>query len=149
MSRELRDRAGELHPRWPAADDDEGKPPATFFGIIAVLRLFKREQKPTADIGRVLEPLQARSKGRPIVAAEITVPCAGRQHQVVVANAGLTEQHLPRCGGNARNAAEDNPYVRLLAEHAADRSRDVGRRQTGRCDLIEQWLEEMVVFSRR
>lgn len=141
VSREFGDRAGEFHTRRPTADNDESKPPAAHFRILAVLRLLESDQKPTADIGRILQPLKAWSKGRPIVAAEIAVLCAGRQHQVVVANAAMTEQHLPRCGRNGRNAAEDNPYVRLLAKHAADRCCNVGRRQAGGCDLIEQRLE--------
>ena len=81
----------------------------------------------------------------PLVMTEIGVPRAGRDDQIVVGNAPLPDQHIARLGINGGHAAEQDGGVALAPQDAADRLRDVRRREARRRDLIEQRLEQMVV----
>jgi hypothetical protein len=81
------DGPGQFHPGRAAADDDEGQQPLPLFGISAVFGLLEGQQQPTPDSGGVVNLLQARRVGFPVVAPEVAVTRAGRQHQIVVTDA--------------------------------------------------------------
>jgi hypothetical protein len=78
------------------------------------------------DVGRVLDLLEPGRKRLPGVVAEVSVPGAGRDDQVVVRDAPLADEHLARSGLDAGHSAEQNGGVVLAAKDAADRLCDVG-----------------------
>jgi hypothetical protein len=47
---------------------------------------------------------------------------------------------------DAGDIAEQHGEVGLLPQDGADRLRDVGRGETGGGDLVEQWLEEVMIL---
>ncbi len=78
--------------------------------------------------------------------AEIGVPGAGREHQVVEGQAALAvDEHRMAGPIDAGDPAELDRGVGLAAQDRADRPGDVGGRQGGGRDLVEQRLEQMVV----
>ena len=78
-----------------------------------VLRFLERQQDAPADLGRVLDLLQARRDRFPLVMAEVVVPRAGRDDQIVVRDAPLSDQHLARGGIDAGDVAEQDGRVAL------------------------------------
>ena len=83
---ELGDRAGHLDAGRAAADHDEGQEPLPL-GLVALgLGALEGDQDAAAKLGRVLDLLQAGRRVFPFVVAEISVPRAGREDQVVVAD---------------------------------------------------------------
>ena len=69
-------------PVGPPPITDEGHQPPPLLRIAFVLGALERQQDATAQIGGVVDGLQARRKGRPVVVPEIGVPRTGREHQV-------------------------------------------------------------------
>ena len=78
----LRDGAGHLDAGRAAADDDEIQQPRALGRIGLGLGLLEGEQDAAADVGRVVDGLQAGRERRPVVVAEIGVLRAGRENQV-------------------------------------------------------------------
>jgi len=76
---------------------------------------------------------------------EIGFARAGSDHQLVVGNAALADQHGAACDIDAGDGAEDHLGIRPPRENAADRCRDVGGRQCRGGDLIKQRLEQVMV----
>ena len=85
--RQLGDGAGHLDAGRSAADHREGHQPAALLGIAFVLGTLERHQDAAAQIGGVVDGFQARRIERPVVAAEIGVARAGREHEIVVRHA--------------------------------------------------------------
>ena len=145
---DLGDRARHLDPGRSAADDDEGHQRFAPGRIWLALRLFERRQDAAADVERILQGLQTRRVGRPLVVAEVGVVRAGGEDQVVVREASpviLVEDDLLRRDIDGVDPGQDDVHVRLAAQHRADRLRDVRRRKRGRRHLVEQGLEQVVI----
>ena len=84
---EFGDGAGHLDAGRPAADDDEIQQPAALVGIGFGFGALERQQNAAAQIGGVVDGLQARRIGCPVV-AEIGVLGAGGDHQIVERESG-------------------------------------------------------------
>ena len=87
LARQLDDGAGELDAGRPAADDDEGEQLAAQLRVLADLGLLEGRQDAGADLGGVADRLQAGRRLLPFVMAEIGVPGAGGDDQIVVGDA--------------------------------------------------------------
>ena len=83
VPRDLDDGAGQLDAGRAAADDDERQPPPAFVIGRRPLGPLERHQHLRADRERVIERLEARGVGAPLVVAEVGVGHAGREDQVV------------------------------------------------------------------
>src|SRR3546814_19612670 len=70
-----------LHPGRAATHDHEGHQPCAFKRVIAQLGVLERDQHAAADVGGVIDPLQARCHRRPAAVAEIVVAGAGRSEE--------------------------------------------------------------------
>ena len=73
VSRNLRQRAGQLDPGRSAADDHERQQPSLPRPVRLALRLLEREENPTSYIERILQRLQSGRVRPPLVVAEIRV----------------------------------------------------------------------------
>src|ERR1700751_706077 len=73
------------------------------------------------------------------------MPSARGDDQVVVSNPDSPYDSLARPDGDVGDAAEQDANIRLIPKEAAYRPGDVSRRQTGRRDLIQQRLKQIVV----
>ena len=144
---ELGERPGELDPGRAAADDDKGQEPAALGIVLAVFGAFEGEQDAPPHRGRLLDRLQRGGDRRPLVMAEIGVARAGRDHELVIGQAAVADQHRTAVEIDAADRAEHDIGVRLPSQNAADRPGDVGRRQSRGCNLVQQWLKEMIVAA--
>ena len=95
---------------------------------------------------RVLEGLEAGRHGRPLVVPEVRVMRAGRDDQrVVLDRAAVRQDDPPALDVDVDRLAEDHRRVALLAQHGAQRLRDLARRQRAGRDLVEHRLEQVEV----
>ena len=141
---QFRDGARHLHAGRPAPDHDEIQEPPPLGGIGLGLGPLEGEQDTPADVGRVVDGLEAGRTGCPVV-AEIGVLSAGCDDQVVKRNASPIRHNLPAGGINSRNLRQDDIHIVLATKDAANRRRDISGRERCRRHLIEQGLEEVVV----
>jgi hypothetical protein len=144
---ELDDGARHLDPGRSGADDHEGEQPPPLGRVVGHLGALEREQHALADLGGVRDLLQSRGHALPLVAAEVGVPGAGGEDEVVVSHAPVVEDHLARSRVDAADLAHLHRHVGLAAEDGPDRPSDVGGRQGGGGDLVEQGLEQVVVAA--
>jgi len=96
---EFGDGTGQFHAGRPTTHDDEAHEGGPLGGIDRILGPLEGDQQAMADVGRVLEPLQARRVGRPVVAAEVAVLRARREDEVIVGQAAVVEEQLGRGRG--------------------------------------------------
>ena len=143
--RQLRDGAGHLDAGRAAADDDEIQQPRALVRIRLGLGLLEGEQDAAANVGRVVDGLQPGRGGGPVVVAEIGVLRAGREDQVVERDAAAFGDHHALRDVDAGDLAEHDIHVPRARQDAADRRGDLGRREPGGRDLIEQRLEQVII----
>src|SRR5271169_5326140 len=141
MAGELGDGSRQLDTRRTAADDHKGQYLALYLRGVGVFRLLEGEQQAVADAGSIVDLLQARRERSPFVMPEIAVAGAGRDHEIVVRNPGIPQDHLAHCGIDVGYLAEQDTNVGLIAKQCADGSGDVGRGKAGSGYLVEQRLE--------
>ena len=147
VARDLGERSRHLDSGRPAADDDEGQPLPPCPVVFLALRLLERDERAAPYFERVLDRLEPRRVRLPVAVAEVRVRRAGREDQEVVAELGPVEAQPPGLGIDGRHLAEQHARVPLAAQDAADRRRDLRRRQAGRRDLVQQRLERVVVLA--
>ena len=145
LPRQFGDGAGQLDTGRPAADDDERHVLFLEIRIVGVLGALESDQQPAADRRRILDLLEAGGQILPLVAAEIAVPRAGGENQVVVGYPRVFHDHRLVRGVDVGDPAEQDPHIGLAAEDLADGRGDVRRRQRRGRHLVEQRLEQMVV----
>ena len=146
VARDLGDGAGHLDAGRAGADDHEREQPPPLGLVVGQFRLLECQQDAAADAGGVLDALEARRHRRPFVMAEIGVRRAGRDDQRVVGDRARSDQDAPPRGIDAGHLRHQHGRVRLLAQDVPDRPGDIGRRQRGGRDLIEQRLKAVVVL---
>ena len=94
VARELRQRAGELDPRRPAADHHEGEQLGPLFGVWIAFGAFECAEDLRADARRVLEVLQARRVLCPVgVVPEVRGLRTGRDDERVVRDRFAVGEH--------------------------------------------------------
>ena len=148
VERDLGHRAGELDSCGTAAGDDEHQPGAPELGVGLPLGGLERDEDPPPDLGRIVDRLQPGRERRPVVAPEIAVAGArGDDEGVVGHGRAVRERDVARVRGDADRLAQQHPGVRVAPEDRSQRLRDVTRRERARRDLIEQWLEDVVVAA--
>ena len=166
-ARDFGERAGKLHARRSAPDDDKRQQAALFAGAGGALRRLERKQDPLPHLQRIVERLQSGRRCRPIVVAEVGVRRSSRKNQIVesdrvlvaLVDSGFSRTVAP---GFSRTLIEhDDPpdridrlrvgeedfHVLLPAQDPSNRRCHVGRRQRGGRHLIEQRLKQMVVMA--
>ena len=124
-------------PVGPPPNDGEGRERLATVSVFLVFSAFKIQQDAPADIGRVLNFFETRRKRLPGLIAEIAVPGARRDDQMIVIERAPVFQHdavfipLHIC-----DPAHQNPCVRLVAEEFTDRRGDIsqGTGQRSRLD---------------
>ncbi len=76
---------------------------------------------------------------------KVAVARAGRDDQVVIRNTGMPYDHLSRSGFDIGYAAQQDANIWLVPKKAANWPGDVGRGKPGGRDLIQQWLEKIII----
>ena len=119
------------------------------FGIGRHLGALEGHEQALADADRIVERLQARREGLPLVVAKVIVAGAGGQHQVIVGLLvdvhAVVDGQVVAPGIDCDHLAEHHRQVLLARKHVAHRRRDVRRRQPGGRHLIEQRLKQMMI----
>ena len=143
---DLPHHARELAPRWPGTDDHEGESRVPLVRGLRRLRSLEREQEASADLRRILGPLQSWRERLPLRMPKIRVTRPGGQNQVVARNVQPVGAADHTAGGiDSMSVGEHDRGVALTAEDVADRARDLARRQRRGRDLIQQWLKDMMI----
>ena len=89
--RQLGDGAGHLDAGGAAADHDEGEQASPLVGVVCCLGMLEGGEDAAADAGGVVDLLEAGRDTLPVVVAEIGMPRAGRQHEIVVGDGAVLE----------------------------------------------------------
>ena len=112
-ARQLGDGARHLDAGRAAADHDEGEEAAARLGLVGGLGILEGGQDAAADGGGVVDLLQAGRHALPFVVAEIGMPRAGRQHQIVVGDRRDPRRvTVRRCLVDAGHLAQQHAHVR-------------------------------------
>jgi hypothetical protein len=147
MAGDLGERPGELDAGRAATDDHEGELAVALGLVSAPLGRLEGEQDPAADHQGVLEALEAGGDRLPLVVAEVGMADARREDQVVVGDRLAGDVDLAGDGVDPLDFGEQRPQVLLAAQDGPDRCGDVGGREGGRRNLVEEGLEEVVVAA--
>src|SRR5690606_14601077 len=76
---------------------------------------------------------------------EISSAGAQRQNEVIVIKLLPGQSNAPFLQIDIDHIFHQHGEIRFVRENGANRLRDVGRGQTGRSDLIEQWLKKVMI----
>src|SRR5690606_37829348 len=95
--------------------------------------------------GGILDGLESRCDGRPLLVPEVGVCGAGSQNQVIVLEVAAFKVNEPIRDVDSVHLRKHDLTVRLPPQHRPDRRADVGRRQRGRRHLIQKRLKNVVV----
>ena len=147
LTRDLRQRAGELHSRRAAANDDERQERPTPRLVGFTLRSLEREEHPPAHHQRIVKRLEPRCAFLPVVVPEVRVRGAGGNDEKVVRRLTVAQDHPLTCRVDRASIGEKHFHVPLLAKNPADGRGDVSRRERRHRDLVEKRLEHMMVPS--
>ena len=129
---DLAERPGQLDAGRPAADEHERHPGPPPVGVGLALGGLEGDEDPPADLGRVLDGLEARRDRGPFRMVEVGVMGPGRDDERVVRDrAAVGELDLAPVDVDADGLAEDDRRVALLAERASAAAGRC-RRATGR-----------------
>ena len=142
------DGSGQLDAGGSTADDDEieRRVPAVLDHL--ALGQFEGEQDAAANLGGVLDGFETGRKRSPIVAAKVGVGGAGGEHQVFVPELCAAGQgDLPRIGVDADYLVHQHLGILLAAQNCTDGLSDVGWREYGEGDLVEERLEGVMIAA--
>src|SRR5260370_42038906 len=79
--------------------------------------------------------------------AEVGMRRAARDDQVVVTDFAVTQDHLAREPDDRFSLAENDFAVRLAPQDSPNRPCDITRTECSGSNLIEQWLEQVMVSA--
>ncbi len=148
--RQLRDLAGDLDAGGPPADDHEAEPGLPSLGVRGESSHLERPEDARPKLERVVDRLHPGRPARELVVAEVRLPGAGGDDQAVVRD---LEPHP--VGAEGRDDApfevephdlrELDPRVSLPPQDVSNRRRDLALGENAGSDLVQQWLEQVVV----
>ena len=145
---DVADCAGQLDAGGAAADDDEVEGGMAAGLLHLALGEFEGEEDAAADLGGVLDGLEAGGELGPVVFAEVGVGGTGGDDEVVVLEHGAgLELDVVLGKVEADGLVHEDFDVLMVAQDGADGLRDVGGREDGKRDLVEQGLEDVVVLA--
>ena len=140
------DGARQLHPGRAAAHHHEGHQPRLLGGVLAELRRLEGAEDALTHLQGVLHRLQPGCILAPRIVAEIAVLDAGGSKQDVIADfRAAVEDDLARHRIQIHCGALHHAHIGAAAQHMADGRGDVAGRQLASGDLVEQWLEQVIV----
>src|SRR4029434_507694 len=98
---------------------------------------------------RTRKALEPGREAFELVVAEIAVARAGRENQIVVLEDDAlavhrVDEHAAPIGVDTGHFPEEHSGVSLLPENLANRRGDLPRTEDGRCDLVQERLEQVV-----
>ena len=137
--------AGHLNSGRPRANDGEGQR-STLGGLVLFeFGLLERQEKPSANIGRLVDGLESWGVLLPIIVPEVVGLEASGEHEVVVGVGLFAKHHVLVPEIDAIDLVHEHSAVLLPAHHAANRSGDRPRMERCGGDLVEEGLKEMVI----
>src|SRR3954465_1609296 len=139
---QLGDLAGHLHTGGAGADDDEGQQPVDLGLVGRQLGELERPEDPPAPLERVVDALHAGGELGEVVVAEVRLPGAGGDDQLVVGVHGAPAED----GGGDRpvgqvdvdDLAEHHPGVLLAAQDLPGGRGDLALAEDAGGHLVEQ-----------
>ena len=120
--------------------------------IFLRLRLLERLQNPVSDGDRIRKILESGREAFELVVAEIAAARAGREDQIVVLDDDAlavqrVDEHASPIAVDTGDFPKEHRGVSLLPQNPANRRADLPRTEDGRCDLVEERLEQVEVAA--
>jgi hypothetical protein len=119
--------------------------PPPLLPIEAGFGKLESRKDPAADLGRLVDLLQARGDRLPGLIAEIMMAGAGRDDQIIEGGPAHVGDDFPPFPVNSDDALHQHQGVLLARQNVPDGRCNLRRGQEGRRHLIEKGLEQMVV----
>src|SRR5262249_32738129 len=137
----------QLHAGGTATDDDERQQLGMVLGDERMLASLERSQDLVAELNGVAEGFQARGVRCVFVMPKVAVASSGRENEVVVGYGNRSTVHEAQLLRNIRSGdcALQHGRIGLPVQHVAERGRDVLGSQYRGGDLVQEWLEDVVV----
>ena len=145
VSPQLGERAGHLDAGRAAADDDERQEALSVRLALRALGRLEREEDALTDLERVVERLEPGREPLPFVVPEVRRLRPRRDDDVVVRDLTALQDDDAPLEVDPRRCSEEHRRVLLFREDRANRLGDLRRGEPGRCHLIEERLEEVMV----
>ncbi len=142
---QLGNGTSHFHTGRSTTDHGEGQQRPPHLRVFSHLCLFESHKQPTTNLRCIIDLLEARRRCFPIVMAEIGMARTSRHHQHVIGYGATIDGDLTPRTVDALDLAHQHGCIALTPQDAADRCRDIGRRQSRRRHLIKEWLEQMIV----
>ena len=142
---DLGEGPGQLHAGGPAAHDHERQPAPARFVVRGALRRLEREKDAAADLDGVLDGLESRRAGAPLLVTEVAVARAGGHHQGVVVDGAVFQDDPAVLRVDVAHLGEQDLGVGLPAQDGAQGPGDVRVREIPRGHLVEERLEQVEV----
>ena len=142
---EFGDGAGHLDTGRTGANDNESEqaPPLRF--VLGYFRPFEGRENAGPQPRRIVDLLEARRKGFPVVMAEIGVPRTGSDNEIVIRNFAFAGDDEAALKIDIEHPIHEHGRILLFGEDAPDRRGDLRRREPGGCHLVEQGLEQVII----
>ena len=145
MVRELRDRARKLHARRSRADDHELQKALTRRRVGSHLGPLECHEDLAPDQRGIVDAFQARRDACPVVMAEIRMSRARREDEIVELDLAAAPEDAAASRVDADDLVHEHGRLFLLAQDRARGPGDIGRRQCGNGDLVQERLEQVIV----
>ena len=131
----------------PRADHDEGHERFPRRGVFHLLRGLERHEHPASNLERVVQALEARREFLPFRVAEVGVPGARRDDEIIVIDLSVRGDHFFQGRIDPPRFGEDHFGILLVAKDVAERLGDIRGRKRRGGHLIKQGLEEMMILA--
>jgi hypothetical protein len=133
-------------PVGPPTDENERHPFRPPLGVGLALGGLEGNEDAPADLGRVIDCLEAGRIPSPVVVAEVREAGAAGYDQAVVADpAAIGQDDLTCCRIDVDRLTQDNMRVAVAAQDRAQRLGYLAGCERTRCHLIEQRLKQVEV----
>ena len=142
---EFGESAGQFDARGASADNDEGEEAFAFARVIGVFGRFKRQEHLAADAQGVFEGFEAGSELFPFRVSKITGATAESEHQIIVMKSALLQANAAALEIEIGDLIQEHGDLRLIRENGAHGLGDFGRGQSCGGNLVEEWLEEVMI----
>ncbi len=143
--RDLAQRAREFDARRAGPDHHKCQPGLPFIGVDLALGKFKRRKNPPANLQRIADAFQAWRILRPVVVAEVRMPGAGGDNQIIVRKLAVVRRHHLAIQVDRRGLDQQYFDVLLMSEDAANRRSNIAGIEARCGHLVQQRLKQVMV----
>src|SRR5579863_855345 len=140
-------RSCELHSGGATANDHKVERRDRFPSGYLALGEFESQQHTAANFQGIFNSFEAGSERLPVFVSEIGMARPGGHDHVVIGNFAVRSLDPAAVEVESGDFRHKNFYIFVRRKNRANGRRDFSGRETGGRDLVEQWLESMVILT--